>query len=464
MRLSAFASVKLTIALMSLIAICILIGAWCPQEAQVGFQKVIDEFGESNALLLRQWGISDLFHTPFFLGLIGMITLNMIACSVQRVFPKARLMKQKMPFLGQREISKLTVTQEAGLRCPAATAMDALAQTLKKQGYSIAVKDGKLTGEWAKVSLLAATVTHIGLLSMLTGVTITSWTGFNGFKPVPPQGVLNFADSEHSKLWLGKLPKWSVRVDDTRREDYPSGDAKQWYSKLSVVDPSGKVLKTEEISVNNPLSYEGVDIYQSSWGLDSIRITFNGKPMELPLRQMGGANAAFLPLDEKTIMIFSLRGQDKPLRIFAKIPEWQQPKMLAEIPKGSVTSFGSVKVGYVKPIPMTGLQYKADPGLTVTFTAFYIIILGCLLAAFPFRQIWATAVDAGSGSCRLYVGGMSKKAKTGFSRSVSKNLKQLIAKFGEFIEPPSQDSLDLQDNDVQPMTAATQECSIPTGS
>ncbi|MBX9688855.1 MAG: cytochrome c biogenesis protein ResB [Candidatus Obscuribacterales bacterium] len=448
MRLSAFASVKLTIALMSLIGVSILIGAWCPQESQSGFQKVVETFGESSAVSLRQWGITDIFHTPFFLLLIAFLTLNMIACSVQRVFPKARQMKQKMKPLASPEISKFPNSIKADLNCPAADAMSFLALKLQKQGYKVEVKDGKLTAEWAKIALLAATVTHIGLLSLLAGVTITSWTGFNGFRPVMLDETMSFGDSEHSKLWIGKLPTWKLRVDETRRENYESGEAKQWYSKLSVIDEHGKVLKQQEISVNNPLSYDGVDVYQSSWGLGAIKMSFNGKNTELNLRQMGNANAAFMPLDEKTVLIFSLRGQDQPLRVFAKIPEWQAPKMLAEIPKGFEAKFGQVRIGYIKPLPVTGLQYKSDPGLPITYFAFGVIMLGVMMAAFPHRQVWACAVESEAGKSSLFACGLSRKGKTLFNRSLQKLSLQLKEKFGESKTNEMPDAAEIKDNDI----------------
>ena len=465
MRLSAFASVKLTIALMTLIAGSILIGAWCPQESQTGFQKVVETFGAENAKYLRQWGITDIFHTPFFLGLIGMLTVNMIACSFQRVFPKARLLKQKMPFMGEKEIAKFPVSKIMTLKTDADVAFKELAESLKKQQYDVQIQGNKLTGNWGKIALLAATITHIGLLSLLAGVSITSLTGFNGFKPVPIGGSLNFADSEHSKQWLGKLPSWSVRVDDTRRENYASGDPKQWFSNLSVVDKDGKVLMKQEISVNNPLSYGGVDVYQSSWGLDSIEIAFNGRPTQLPLRQMGNTNAAFMQLDENTTMIFSLRGQEKPIRVFAKIPEWEQPKMLAEIPAGQAANFGEVQIAYVKAIPVTGLQYKSDPGLPVTYVAFGIIMLGVMLAAIPFRQVWAVAVAAepvdGSPSCRLLIGGTSKKAKADFERKLEKLAERMRQKYGSLesapilaLESPPEDSTDSDEKKTE-ISAAT---------
>jgi cytochrome c biogenesis protein len=416
---------------MSLITLCILVGAWCPQDSQVGFQKVIEQFGEPAAETLQQLGITDLFHSPFFLGLIGLLTLNTIACSVFRVFSKSRLWRQKLPFLGDEEISKLRVVEVAPLSCPGTQALAGLADALAKAGYKVEIEGSKLKGEFARSSLLAAAVTHVGLLLLLCGIIVTSWTGFNGFKMAPLGSTFNFADSEHSKLWIGKLPDWSLRVDDTRREDYATGEPKQWYSKLSVLDRGGKVIKEQEISVNHPLSFAGVDIYQSSWGLDAVVVSFDGRPERLPLQQMGETNIAFVPVDDRTMLIFSLREASSALRVFAKIPEWDDPKLLAEIARGASTKFGDLEVGYVRPVPVTGLQYKSDPGLPVTYLAFAIIMLGASLAALPHRQVWASVLDTGAGSCRLFAGGHSRRARRAFADNLGKISAQLKERFGE---------------------------------
>jgi cytochrome c biogenesis protein ResB len=90
-------------------------------------------------------------------------------------------------------------------------------------GYKVKAEGSKLKGEYGVVGRLAPSVTHVGLLTLLLGITITSWTGFTGFQPVLLDEKLNFSDSQHSKLWIGSLPKWQVRVDGTRRENYPGG-------------------------------------------------------------------------------------------------------------------------------------------------------------------------------------------------------------------------------------------------
>lgn len=428
--ISSFASVRIAIALIILMAIMVLIGAWCPQEAQVGYEKVVETFGSDTATKLRSMGITDIFHTPFFLLLVALLYFNMIVVSFKRVFPKAKNFKHKMPFLKAADIAKMPISDELVLHGSAESVLETLRQRLRKNGYFIKTKDGALTAEFGKVSMLAATVTHIGLILLLTGVTITSWTGFSGFKPVLLGSTMSFADSEHSKLWIGKLPDWKIRVVDTRKEDYENGDPKQWYSKLAVIDKQGKAIKEQEISVNNPLSYDGVDIYQSSWGLDSLLISFNDRLTRLPLQQMGGTHASFMPLDQNTTLIFSLRGTAKPVRIFAKIPDWKTPKMLAEVPAGYAAKFGNIEIGYLKALPRTGLQYKCDPGLPITYTAFGIIMLGVLLAAIPHRQLWAE-ITTDEAMVTLNMGGTSRKAKSAFKRSLEKACLELKEKFSE---------------------------------
>ena len=52
-----FSSVKLTIVLIALLAVFVLLGAWCPQISQAGQDKVIEQFGQPTADLLIKIGI-----------------------------------------------------------------------------------------------------------------------------------------------------------------------------------------------------------------------------------------------------------------------------------------------------------------------------------------------------------------------------------------------------------------------
>ncbi|MBA4049787.1 MAG: hypothetical protein C0464_02130, partial [Cyanobacteria bacterium DS2.008] len=170
-------------------------------------------------------GISDIYHSPWFLALTATLTLNMIVVSFQRVFPKLKLLKNSLPFFRGQDILKLPVHYCLNVaKAEEQTALIAdLSVRLTKMGYKVKAEGSKLKGEYGLVGRLAPSVTHVGLLTLLLGITITSWTGFTGFQPVLLDEKLNFSDSQHSKLWIGSLPKWQVRVDGTRRETIPVG-------------------------------------------------------------------------------------------------------------------------------------------------------------------------------------------------------------------------------------------------
>ena len=423
-----FASVRLTVVLLCLLAATVLIGAWCPQEAQVGQEKVIEAFGADFATILIKTHVADIFHSYWFLLLIALITVNIIVGSFKHVFPKLRLLVRPMPLLQAGEIARLPFYWQTEVASDLDKVKQLIGAQLRKQYYSVSWTGRSLTAEFGKFGRLAPSITHVGLLTLLAGVTITAWTGFSGFQPIQVGKEMSFADSQHANPWLGKLPDWKIAVNSSRREDYENGDAKQWYSSLSVINNQGKKVKTEEISVNNPLSYQGVDIYQSSWGLGELKLEFNGHERHLSLAPMGKLYAAFLPLMEESVLIFSIRNQTAPLRIFAKRPDWQSPRLLAEVQPGKQIALGSVVVRYIEAVPITGLQYKCDPGLAVTFTAFGLIILGVLLTVVPHRQVWAEVSafeEADEPLALLRIGGRSPKAKIGFEQQ----MRDLLASF-----------------------------------
>lgn len=46
----------------------------------------------------------------------------------------------------------------------------------------------------------------------------------------------------------------------------------QFHSDLSLFDLNGKELMRKTISVNDPLRYGGITIYQTDWGLSALQI------------------------------------------------------------------------------------------------------------------------------------------------------------------------------------------------
>jgi cytochrome c biogenesis protein len=350
--------------------------------------------------------------------------LNMIVGSFKHVFPKLKLLRLPMPLLSSEAIKKLPIHLDMVVDRNTAHSRAIVADWLKRRGYHISGENNFLTAEYGKHGKLAPSVTHVGLLSLLFGITITSFTGFSGFAAVTPGQSFDFDEAHHSKLWCGKIPKWAVRVNSTERQDYDSGDVKQWYSNLSVLDANNKEIKNQTISVNNPLSHDGVDIYQSNWALKGIKLKFNNKSEILDVQPMGKLNAAFLPLPDQSVLIFSVRNQSSPVRIFAKRKDWDSPKLLAQLNRNENAKLGEVTVVYEGTVAQTGLQYKSDPGFFIVCIAFVFIITGVSLAAVPYRQVWVhfKVEDANNALDKdqtiVSIGASTKKAKQSLRKQI----------------------------------------------
>ncbi len=128
-------------------------------------------------------------------------------------------------------------------------------------------------------------------------------------------------------------------------------------------------------------------------------------------------------MPDNAVIIFSIRNQIAPLRVFAKRRDWAGPKLLTEIPLNQETHLGSVSIQYEGSIPQTGLQYKCDPGLPVVYVAFALIIAGISLAAIPHRQVWAKfnqqSTSSENDSLIITIGGTTKKGKQSFAKQIA---------------------------------------------
>ncbi|MEN6326620.1 MAG: cytochrome c biogenesis protein ResB [Syntrophomonas sp.] len=56
----------------------------------------------------------------------------------------------------------------------------------------------------------------------------------------------------------------SLKVERVRLEFHPGGSVKQYYTRVSLIE-NGQVLKQAEISVNHPLVYKGLKVYQTAF-------------------------------------------------------------------------------------------------------------------------------------------------------------------------------------------------------
>lgn len=212
-------------------------------------------------------------------------------------------------------------------------------------------------------------VTHAGIALLIVGA-LGSWLA---------------ARSGESRLQVGAsapIDGTTVRVEKTWREDHANGQPKQWHTMLSVIE-NGKVIRSDDVSVNNPLSYRGLDIYQAGWGPHAVKIAFNGQEQTVALQPMGSNNVGMVSIAPDVALVLAIRKQDSPLSVYVKTAATDKPQPIAELTEGDQLKLGSVVMQYQNFLPTTILKYKRDPALPLVYFAFALITIGSCMTIIP---------------------------------------------------------------------------------
>lgn len=437
-----FSSVKLAIVLFAFIALATLIGTILPEEPMVGTQKLVEKYGEKNYLTLKMLGFTDVFHSWWYLALLTTMGLNLITASFVKVFPRA-----KKAFLWPMEIRmeaipRLPVSSEISLSDK--NNLDHLKKILEKKRYKTKFSKDLLLavkGGWHR---LGASVTHVGILTLLIGSAFSILTGFNGMVQLSKNEGFYVTDLGQSStqiksveennwlapaskmpIWFGSFPGYLIKVNETWREDYPTGQPKQWFSDLSVFDENKKELYRKVIHVNDPLQFMGLDVYQSNWGRFA-EITFNQKQTTIPLENVNGEELIILPLSDEIALKLKTKNKSKGdlnlqdiLEVFSILVKENKAseKFLGEIHKNQELKIGPINIGYLGSQTLTGLQFKSNPGDLLIYPGMFFIILGVFIAFGAKKQIWAT-VDQKNN--KILVGGSSDRSKNEFNNEFEK--------------------------------------------
>lgn len=210
-------------------------------------------------------GLTDVFHARWFVALMILVSLCIIAASLER-FPNAwRYFARpyKSPDQNFRRALPLQASlcisdEEQGLA--------AAERVLRKHGLKseriVRTESFSLFSERHRISEMAVYIVHASLLLIFLGGIIDALVGWRGFLMLTPGNASNQIEM---KAGLPRRMPFSLRCDAAGEETYTDGTPKKYWSRLAVVDNGREVLR-KEIVVNDPLVYEGVRFYQASYG------------------------------------------------------------------------------------------------------------------------------------------------------------------------------------------------------
>ena len=426
-RLVALISdLRLAIVLLLVIAIASGVGTAIPQRETAEFyhrlydpQPWLGLLPGEGVLALQ---LDHIYSSGWFLGLLAWLALALLLCSWRRQWPALRASLRWIDYRKPRQLSKLSLAESLATDQPAAS-LEKLGQLLEGKGWQIRRQGDRLAARKGLLGKVGPLLVHAGMVVLMLGAAWGAVAGQRAEQYLAPGRSLELMDSRGSSKLTLALDNFSIQRD-------PAGRPEQFTSQLRILEgdgSGGSLLKQAQISVNHPLRFQGVTLYQADWALAAISLQLGRSPLlQLPLQsfpqlceQVWGLVLPTRP-DGSEPVLLSLGSEQGPVEVYGA-----DGSPLGQIsPGGEALEVKGLPIRVARVLPASGILLKRDPGVPLVYAGFAIALAGGGLSLVATRKLWAIA-EEGPGPGQLHVAGLCNRNLTGFAAELPQLLSQL---------------------------------------
>ncbi len=421
-------SVRFAVAQIIAIALAGVVGIVVPQLPGVALRSPAD-YAEQIAIvrarvepalgtmptdLFEALGLFRVFTAGWFTALLALLAVSIVVCTLDRtprLWRSARDVRVVQPdaFFDPALPDRAVIA--GGLRAEDVHA------ALRRAGFRVRVEEGAsgarfLYGDRHQNAKLFTLITHAGLVGFILAAAITSRFGFETGILLPEGQALPVES-------IGSAGLVSVKSLGFTAPRDPEGRFTDFTTDLAVYR-DGREIARKVIRVNDPLAAAGYTFHQN----------FFGPAVDLAIRDGAGRLlwAGPIPLDEvnagRPYGRFSIPGRDEGLEMLlgqdaagATSLVVVGYRIVGEDAAGSprvetvfvggaapgrtyVVETSDLRITFEKLSAFSGVIVKRDPGASIVWGSFLLLIVGLSLTFyFPRRRTWARL--APSGELRL---------------------------------------------------------------
>ncbi len=450
------ASIQTGVVLLILVVILAAVGTVVLQRPATEPDEMQNAYSPQALRILDAVGLTDVFHSWWFLGLMLLVSLCIVAASIDR-FPNSWRYFSRPYKYPDESFRRASHPQKSLPIADEESGLVAAERALHSLGFKpervVRADHFGIFAERHRISELAVYIVHASLLLIFFGTIVDGIWGWSGTLTLSDGQTSNIVELRNGGTRT--LP-FAIRCDAAGQENYADGSPKKWWSKLAVVK-DGRDVQKKEIVVNDPLLYSGVRFYQSSYGSNGQVVKFsliatpnNGSSSTSEAKQeIGLALNDSVPLDADTTVRFAEFIPDFAVRdgqVYKKSNYLENPAahlvvtskkagkdfdvwlpQMEEVADNSKAPYqfqaADLKMGHY-----TGLQVSHEPGQWGVWAG--VVVMGVGLA-FVFyvvhMRFWVVPVhDAKTGKYSLWIGGSANRNRDAFEQRFN-DLVELVA-------------------------------------
>ena len=412
--LNWLSSLKIAILLLLLIAISCATGTLIPQ--QESDQFYYENFNKNpflgiiNGKILLLFEFNHIYTSFWFLFLLTWLAIALSVCSFRRQLPMLKSALSWIDYKSPRQIAKLSISQTIETKKPSNT-LEKLKTNLKKEGWNVKETDGRIAARQGVIGRLGPILIHLGMILLMIGATYGSLNGKTIEKFLAPGRSIDLVNNNKESSLTIELEKFKIERD-------PQGRPEQYKSVVNIVEPSGN-KQSKEISVNYPLRFKGLTLYQADWSVAAITIQIENSPkLQIPMKPIPELGeqvwGTVIPTkkDGNDPILLTVDSEIGPVRIYDS-----DGNSITNLNINKETKVKDTSIKIINIIPSSGLLLKYDPGVPLVYTSFAIIIIGGSLSIISTKKIWVLYEKEKS---MIYIGGLSNRNLAGLSKEMPK--------------------------------------------
>ncbi len=456
-----FASVKTAVVIFALISLTSIVGTVIEQQPDPAknIKLLMKMFGIDQTTaysvlgVLDNLGFTNMYHSWWFLALLLLFSANLIICSLDRLPRVWKLVREKIRPAPVDYIEKMSIKASTVVKGKPSGAKEKIISAMRSLGFKPAesAEEGsvQLYAEDGNYSRLGVYITHLSILIMFIGAVIGVFFGYNAFLNLPEGESSSVAYKDQGvTVPLG----FDIRCENFEVDYYPNTEmAKSYKSWLTVLKNGQEVMK-KAIVVNDPLKFEGVTFYQSSFGMHPDGFSRGvvilkassrgGKPEQLNLK-IGDSFTIPGTAVEGRLMDFSpALSFDAGGKAFTFAEQMVNPAVLVNFSENGAQKYSGwllkrfprtwdlpdgnrVEFSDLWGVQYTGMQVRKDPGVGIVYLGCIIMSIGLYMTFFmSHRRIWVSLIEE-KNNVRVVIGASSNRNRATLERKVEKLLNML---------------------------------------
>ena len=410
-------SLKLTIFLLITLSITSIIGTVIPQYPNID-QRYWATISATRKSVYEALGFFEMYHSWWFLSLLVLFSINLIACSVKRLPHVLKFVTEPSTVLGEgqqkifpfKDMKLSSSIDDSRVKLEGFLKENFAAPVITKveNGYHLFAQKNP----WCRLGVY---VVHLSVLVIFAGSIIGTIFGYKGTVSIIEGGTVNVVEGRNGKtIPLG----FEVKCDQFTVSFYENkggGRMPKEFKSILTFTENGKEIpgyKHARLIVNDPITFRGITFYQSNYGeandpstfFFSVRNRNTGKKENIAVRpgvmtplsdskrkvtivdltnNPGEGLAAVLAVD-------SGAGEPAFFKVFRDMPDMDELRG-----DNLIFNFTGTDARM-----FTGLQVVKDPGVWIVWVGCTLMCLGLCIAFFmSHKRVW---VVLHPGYARIY--------------------------------------------------------------